>query len=431
MKTTNPNADAIAYLANEGKVDADFFIKKCILNDGSFDENDRMLFIYMNAKNADREKEQSVTAEVQLPKESEAVQNCESNSIGSVDIEDKSSIRNDTQIPLVDDALFIRTNILLAGFSKVGKTLFSIWLAFLGFNQQLIKKACFFSFEDLNGQQMPRFQEGLSGLDYDVFTAKMWDDKIAEEEKKIEDDASWTAFIYQTFPFLLKYFNIKEKLLKDADVLKKIPFKLIVFLKILTEKINEGYDFFVLDSLSTVFDGINNLPDRYIKALLETPGKKVTFVIIHHNSGKGEVYGKASIKRLFDTVCNLSKLEALSENGSTFLKGNLEGRFSTKEALFIKREKVSENVAKHTLLNASECSDYITLNSGTGTLKDAILSYIRNCGEEGCLVSVLFEAVKHLQKRESVGSVNNQLRFLRNEGLIEEVDKPWIKVRAI
>jgi hypothetical protein len=426
------NRNVIAFLANGSKVDEGFFTNKCILNGGFLDENDKLCLLkFWIDQNANQQKEQSKTVKAKMSKKNKKVQNCESSLI-AVGVEDKSSTRNDKQLPLIEGALFIGTNILLRGFAKVGKTFLSIWLAVIGFKKNLIKKACFFSFDDMNGKQTPRFQEGLDGFDYFVFTKEMWNRHLTNEKIKIKNKASCEALFYLENRIALEYNNIRKKLLKDADVLDKTPFKLIAFLDILIEKINEGYDFFVLDSLSKLFNNTNNLPEGYIEALLEIPSeKKVTFVIIHHNSAKGEVYGKASIKGPFDTACNLSKLETPSENGSAILEAKLEGRYSTVPTLFIKREKTeSENVVKHSLLNASECSDYVTLNSGTGTLKDAILSYIRNCGEEDCLVSVLFEAVKHLQKRESVFSVKNQLRFLRDEGLIEEVDKPWIKVRV-
>jgi hypothetical protein len=336
-------------------------------------------------------------------------------------------------VPLVENSFCLSTSTMIAARTKAGKTLLTIWLVRLGFAKGLIADACFFSLEDLNGWQMPRFLEGLMGYNFTIFSTSMWKDRLNIEIEKMKNDASIRAWYYQQNRELLQFLHIEEGLLRKEGISEKIPFKLMVFLKILQEQIDDGKRFFVLDSLSSIFDNVGTLQPQMLQHLLTLPSThNATFIVLHHCTDEGKIYGSTTMMvRLFDTACIIEKKREDRETGEAILKINLAfERFPSKQdAIWVRRTKTSENVAHHEVIDAEEAVGLQSEN--TNNITSDITDFLGASESDEVSFSDLVVFLKSKRPSVSRESVKNALRGLNEDGLVEKTDGKWEQIRIL
>jgi hypothetical protein len=322
---------------------------------------------------------------------------------------------------------------MLAGFSKVGKTFAAIWLAQLGFAQNLIKGAFFFSLEDLNGRQAPRFTASLEGRNYSVFSSKMWHDRLSQEEEKVRKDTRFRALFLKNNHAILQLLHIEEGLLRKEGFAEQYPFKFMVFLNILREKIDEGFDFFVLDSLTSIFGNTGRISPDAIEALLKLPSSKhVTFIVIHHLSKKGDIYGPESIVKLFDTTYILEKQKEDTSETETVIKIVPKfDRFLSGGPFWIKRTRVNENLAQHEVLDEDTLGIPPQTPEKLDTLSPTIKAFIATVDANTFAFQRLWEYLKEQGKGNNRESAKNALRELEKDSIVKKVNGTWDEIEIV
>ncbi|GHU97964.1 hypothetical protein FACS189483_05290 [Spirochaetia bacterium] len=332
---------------------------------------------------------------------------------------------------IVKNSFIVGTNILLSSSSGVGKSLFLIWLTKEANTKGLIKNACFFCLDDKNGKQLPRYTEGLYGLNNAVVTAWEFQDRLDSEMKRLERSASVDAYFLLLNPALRHYLTIKETKMKKMGLLKSPDFVLCVFLQMFLEKIEEGYEFFVLDSSISIFPNVSNLPQKSLDLLLGLPSaNRVTFVVLHLRKDNGHIYGTDTIKRPFD-MAYLLKSDTPNELESIiYVEADKPNRFIPGDKGFIvRRTKVSDNVAKHEVLADDQVP--VVSPSIKLTIPKAILLYCDGIKGTKMTFEPLFSHLKGIGVTEVEESVTNALRRLEKKGIVKNIDGSWKKIGII
>jgi hypothetical protein len=327
--------------------------------------------------------------------------------------------------PLIQQSFVRGTNILLAAKTGIGKTFLVIWIAVEALRKNLVKGACFFSFEDKNSMQMPRFIEGLAGLNYKVVSANDWKERIGKKKKELGEKASLEAATLFFNPMVKKYLQIKEDVMKKYGIFEKNNFGLCVFLEMLQEKIDEGYDYFVLDSISSIFQSLINLPQPRLELLLDYPSeRKVTFIVIHHCNDDGKTYGSDLLKRLFDVAYVLESDDPTKTPSIIRVIPDKPNRHNPDDhGFFIKRSKVSDNVAKHEIIDAESVS--VSKLIKKPSIAEAVKAYCDNIESSEILFADLIAYLKENGISDNPDSVQNALRRLQKKGFVENLDGSW------
>jgi hypothetical protein len=268
-------------------------------------------------------------------------------------------------------------------------------------------------------------------VNHTVVTAREFQERLESERKKLVGSASVDAYFLLLNPALRHYLTIKETKLKKMGLLKSNNFVLYVFLQMFHEKIEQGYKFFVLDSLISIFPNIINLPQKSLDLLLGLPGaNRVTFVVLHIRKDNGHIYGTDTIKRPFD-MAYLLKSDTPNEPESIIhVEADKPNRFFPGDKGFVvRRTKVSDNVAKHDILDDDQVP--VVSPSRKLTIPNAITLYCDGVKGTKTTFKALFSHLKETGITKNEESVLNSLRKLEKKGLIKNLDGSWKKIGII
>jgi hypothetical protein len=220
--------------------------------------------------------------------------------------------------------------------------------------------------------------------------------------------------------------------MKKNGILKRTNLVVCVFLEMLHEKIEQGYDFFVLDSLLSIFPKINNLPQESLELLLGLPSeRKVTFIVLHHCKEDGSMAGPETIKRLFDVAYKLeSDTPQPNQESVIHIQVDKPNRDTPEDkGFFVCRTKVSKNVAKHEILPNDSVS--VVEQSKKQSIPESIKSFIGTVDGTEIFLDDLFSYLNDKDITKNLESVKNALRKLEHEGLIKNLDGSWKRIGII
>ncbi|MDR1288039.1 MAG: hypothetical protein LBK08_10560 [Treponema sp.] len=352
---------------------------------------------------------------------------------GSADIsvDAVNNIQDGMHIPIFGNSFTTGRKILLAAKPGVGKNFLSIEIAKRGLESGNIRHPCFFNFDDKENSQLPRYTESFSQRKYEIVDYNQWQEYLKNFKQRITTESETKAMVEMQYRSIEKYGNLVEKHNKKQGINHKRNYRVDAFNELITEKINVGCDFFVLDSLSKVFINTNNIANEQMDVFLDIP-PNITFIVIHHldNAAK-KIRGNQSINKPFESIYFLIDEKKVSNDNGTMLKIDVRKNRHDPEDLtfYIKRKKISKNVASHELINETEYATTPLKNSATKNLKKTIKEYLLNCGKKTVTFNTL---TTFLGNNCNKHSIKNVLKELKDDKIIEMADgRTWGKIKFI
>jgi hypothetical protein len=333
-------------------------------------------------------------------------------------------------IPLIAQSFRVGYAILLAASSGVGKTFLAIFAALRAFQEHCVESLAIFSLEDRDGRQRPRFEEMLRGWDFTLISPQDLDRQMAMLEQDGHSRAALEANLFMNNPALSKLFGIYNQRLKEGGITpgEKRPLKLIAFLLMVDDLIKRGVRFFILDSLTKIFDNPNSISREMLETFLSVFKESgATFIVIHHLNIQGEFRGSNLITADFDEAYILEKVGPKNETYDLLRIRVEKNRSEHEDDFWIKRTRKSEYVAEHEVLlepPAKIQERYAQKNrSVKERIKEALLSL------DSPIVN-REDLLKALGTESNRRTVTNNLIALESEGFLAKLNSSsWDKIK--
>jgi hypothetical protein len=330
-------------------------------------------------------------------------------------------------IPLIAQSFRIGYMILLAAGYGIGKTFLAIYAVLRAFQENHITSAVIFSLEDRDGKQRPRFEEMLKGYDFTLISPQ----EFASRKTETEQNRRWVSGIEADYrfknPVFSKFMGIYKEILREtgATLKDKKPVKLITFLSMVDNLMEEGVRFFVLDSLTKIFENTNSISRNLMEAFLAIFQENgATFIVIHHLNGEGKFYGTDLISADFDEAY-IMKNTGFKNKLNDFLQVKVDKkRYEDEPDFWIKRTRISDHVARHEVLY-----DLPPCSRQPSTVKERIKKALAPFNSD---IVNLEDLLQQLGAGVNSRTVTNNLIELEKDGFLEKVNpNRWGKIRIL
>jgi hypothetical protein len=231
----------------------------------------------------------------------------------------------------------------------------------------------------------------------------------------------------ETYTFNNNDFKEIKKRIKEKGWMEKSENKRLLALnEIIDDYITRGVDFICMDTIAALLPSYYKHMDYIDMKIMTSSARqnRISFVLLHHDNGKGEPAGSSDITRNIDAVYKLSK----KSNDILLLKIE-KTRHSRENTFEIKRAIKDDNV-KHEIISVDSSDEFVPeKDSDKGTIRNRILDVLK---EEG---RINFEYLCQTLSKDGFAnssSIKNILKQMEDAGLVRKGDgKHWDTIEFV
>ncbi|MDR3058589.1 MAG: AAA family ATPase [Prevotella sp.] len=261
------------------------------------------------------------------------------------------SARFDDAKPLFLDHFFYKgESIVLASKAGIGKSWLSIEIA----KNSNIKKPLFFTLEDYNERQIPRYLNSLNELkegNLEIIGYKNWTKMFNSILTSMKEKLNFKA-IQETVTKLYsaQYYEIsrrRDQLEKQHGIKKELGLdNILVFEQFMEILKDSDFDFICIDSLNALLGNPNRITRRVLERIIsKTTEQGKTLLLIHHINKKGDIAGSSDLINTVDSAYILMEEVKKGpnddeDNDKTFVLEEIKARYKRgkRESVKIKME---------------------------------------------------------------------------------------------